>query len=125
MTAVAPVVALLLGFCTGAVSAGLSVGVLVHRRHIAATRALRERVTPVLERHAGTLGLPVSQTVRVSLGNDGELEVRASDPDPLVSLLDAIDAHEQGHLGFVDTMRVSRDEVDQQLRTTAPRKKAS
>lgn len=125
MTFVAPTIALLLGFCTGAISAGLSVGVLVHRRHLAAVRVLRERVTPVLERHANALGLPASQAVRVGLGVDGELEVRSADTDPLMALVDALDAHEQGHLGFVDTMRVSRDEVDQHLRTTAPRKKAS
>lgn len=118
--------ALLLGFCCGSVSTGVSVWLVARKRHEAHARRVRERVAPVLERRAAALGLPVSQTVRIGVDHEGELELRGHESDPLVALAEAIEAHEQGHLGFIDTVRVSRDEVDQNVRTTNPsRRRAS
>jgi hypothetical protein len=52
----------------------------------------------------------------VNVSGDGDLQLDATDPlTRVLRLADTIDEHEHTQLGFVDTIRVSKEDVDVKL----------
>jgi hypothetical protein len=114
---VLPILALITGLVAGTLVAGLTLSIIARRMRSSMVREVTRRVGPVLERRAHALGIEMRNTPEVNVGNDGELEI-TRDEDELGRLLrvaDSIDQHEHAQLGFVDTIRVSKEEVDKHI----------
>jgi hypothetical protein len=117
------VVALAVGIVGGFALAGASFAVMVRRMRAAMVREVVARVGPVLERRAAALGLPSQSSPEVDLGRDGELEVRHEDGFArLLRLADAINSQEQAQLGYLDTIRVAREDVAAELAARSGKK---
>ncbi len=111
--AVAPLVLLALVFVGGGVL-GAIVGWTVGRASASrAVRALALRVAPVLERRAIALGIATPSSPSVGVGRDGELTIDSADVvDRVRRTCDAIDEKETPQLGYVDTLRISKEDVE-------------
>jgi hypothetical protein len=104
---------MIIGFVAGAGLAAMVTALLGLRARRAAVKRLTTRVAPLLERQAAALGVATTSNPSVGIGRDGELVVDADDEAArLVRLCDAIEERDHGHVGYVDTLRVSKDEVD-------------
>lgn len=110
-------IALVLGFVTGALCAGVVCAIVVRRTRIALERQVVQRIGPVLERRAAALGVAVPSSPEVGVDpKNGELVLRTEDAlTRMFRLAETIDNHEQSQLGFLDTIRVSKEEVSAQL----------
>ncbi|MEI8258154.1 MAG: hypothetical protein WCJ30_20955 [Deltaproteobacteria bacterium] len=118
-----PPLLILIAFLAGLVVGGVIVAAVTQRRRAAVTRAMQQRVLPVLERRALTLNLPTQSSPQVNVSGDGELQLDADDPwSRVLRLADAIDEHEHSQVGFVDTIRISKNEVDAQVSRTNRKK---
>lgn len=108
-----PPILVLIAFAGGIALGALVAVIVMQRQRAAMVRELNVRVLPVLERRAVTLNLPTHSAPQVNVSGDGELELDSADPlTRVLRLADSIDEHEHAQLGFVDTIRVSKEDVD-------------
>jgi hypothetical protein len=105
--------AIIVAFAAGASVAAALVTWSARRSRGALARRVVSAVRPVLERRAVALGVPLGAT-EVGMRDDGELEIRGAGDElaRVLQLADSIDAREQGQLGYLDTVRVSKDAMD-------------
>jgi hypothetical protein len=107
-----PPILVFIAFAAGIAVGALLAAIAMQRRRSALLHELRVRVLPVLERRAVTLDLPTHSAPQVNVSGDGDLQLETADPlTRVLRLADSIDEHEHAQLGFVDTIRVSKDEV--------------
>lgn len=120
-----PPILVFIAFAAGLVLGVIACAIAMGRRRGALERDLQVRVLPVLERRAHALNLPTTSTPQVNVAGDGELQLDAADPsDRVLKLADAIDEHEHTQLGFVDTIRVSKEDVDRGLISVKKKRRA-
>jgi len=120
---IVPPLLILIGFLAGLALGMVITATVLQRRRAATVRALQEHVLPVLERRAIALNIPTQSTPQVNFSGDGDLHLDESDPmSRVLGLGEAIDDHEHSQVGFLDTIRISKEEVDQQV--SASRKKS-
>ena len=111
-----PPLLIVIGFLAGLVLGAVATVVVMQRRRDAIVRELHQHVLPVLERRAIALNLSTHSTPQVNVSGDGELQLDATDPlSRLLAIADAIDDHEHSQVGFLDTIRISKEDVDQQV----------
>jgi hypothetical protein len=106
------VIALILGFLSGVLLSAVGFAALARRNRNRLVQDVRNRMGVTLERRAIALGIPMDSPSAVGVGADGELEVRHGDElERLMRLAEAIENHEAAQLGYLDTMKVARDQV--------------
>ena len=117
---------MVIGFVGGAGLAAVFTALLGLRARREAVRRIVARAAPLLERQAAALGISTTSNPSVGIGRDGELVVDADDEAArLLRLCDAIDEKDHGHVGYVDTLRVSKDEVDGLLKQHEAKRNAA
>ncbi len=113
----------LIAFLAGVLVGAVIVAAVLQRRRAAVMAVMHRRVLPVLERRALMLNIPTQSSPQVNVSGDGELQLDADDPwSRVLRLADAIDEHEHSQVGFVDTIRISKNDVDAQVSRTNRKK---
>lgn len=108
-----PTLVFLTGLVAGTLCGAATCAVLARRSRLALGRTLATRVAPILERRAAALGIHARSSPSVDVGHDGDLVLHGTDAiEQVLRLADAIEEQEHAQLGYVDTIRVSKDEVD-------------
>lgn len=76
------------------------------------TQRLREKVTPVLERRAEILGIPLPPRLRMR-GAHGSVELDGDEVERLATLAEAIRAKEEAEsVALSDTVQISKNELE-------------
>jgi hypothetical protein len=112
-------VAFVAGIIVGLLVAGALGVVLARRARAALVGEMVDRLSPVLEKRARDLGVSVSIVPSARIGLSGDIELReVSGLERLMRLAEAIEEKDHHQLGYVDTLRVSKDEVDAHMPAT-------
>jgi hypothetical protein len=102
----------LLAFGAGLLVGGVVVALVGSRGRATLKQRVLTHLGPLVDRRAALLGVQADSLTKVDVGSDGELELDGSDRfERLLQVADIVEEREHAQLGYVDTIRVSKDEV--------------